>query len=348
MRQYILEEFPAPRNISGEELPYHTQKEIFPPGTIVTAILTSREDRVPPEVSWCSTKIDIKLVIPKPKFPYQEELFFRIIEYLPPPRDRYLVERADKPNLVFLPSHQEDKEVDIVLDEEMLEALMEEELWAELRIRKKNSRKLKKSLEANEISVEEYSDGIDAIQKEYHKAKELARKKYSLGQNVKTRCRLCTHSYVIPKSEFLKVGDIITIKRKNIHLIKDNSPAKITFDIPRYLTTWSGNLLPPSARNYVSIGHLVRCGVRIGDGCGAFYFVLVDRLSDDQFLGVFVSLYVMDDFWDNYVGTYSIIKKEYISEIPHDFMENKGIQSVIENLKRNYGLAVTGYTAFED
>ncbi|KXN65047.1 hypothetical protein CONCODRAFT_74494 [Conidiobolus coronatus NRRL 28638] len=348
MRQYILEEFPAPRNISGEELPSHMQKEIFPPGTVVTAILTSREDRVPPEVSWCSTKIDIELVNPKPKIPYQEELFFRIIEYLLPPRDRYLVERVDKPNLVCLPTHQEDKEVDIVLNEEMLEALMGEELWDGLRIRKNNSRILKKSLEANEISVEEYSNRIDAIQEEYNKAKELARKKYNLGQNVKTRCRLCTHSYVITKSEFLKVGDTMTIKRKNIHFIKDIIPTKIIFDIPRYLTTWSGNLLPPSARNYISIGHLVRCGIRIGDDCGAFYFVLVDRLPDDQFLGVFVSLYVMDDFWYNYVGTYSVIKKEYVSEIPHDFMENKPIQSVIEKLKRNYGLTVTGYTAFED
>lgn len=385
MRPYVLHEFSEPTLPSGEPLASGMSDKnavVFPVGTIVSLVLESRDKRKASK--WCTDSYpsveidDEELTRDLPAITRSEELFFRIVEYLPRPRDRYVVERIDHGAFIYAPMvddcfgllgnhgrRNRGAEISLQVSNAELQnkffPLNEDTLYQARRILDRAQGDLRKG----KITQEEFEVRRAKAKQEYTETKALLRAerdvKYPIGSTVKIRIVPVEEEAVHETSAFLQGGDQITCKRKNIHFVGEPGTSFHVYqpkekDFPKAwcVTTWGGQLLDPSVRNLVGRGHLVRavCAYHFSSWrCETVnYFSIVDVLADDCVLGVLRAYYTAGWGEDmlHLIGKYFIIRRDAISEIPHMWPENGSLEAPVNaaKLSSNF-LAVTGISAMK-
>lgn len=383
MRPYVLHEFPVATLPSGEPVSdiHHDGSNILPAGTIVSLVLESRDKHKASKWFTCHYPVveiqDESLIQNLPAQTRSEELFFRIVEYLPRPRDRYVVQRIYTSPYIYAPlvdthvaspNHgREDgsgTEISIQLVTAELRnryfPLDEDVLWQARSCVIKAHRELRKG----KISQEQFQDRHAQAKKEYADIRDNLRAerdaKYPIGSTAKLRIEPAEETVLHKTSAFLQGGDQITCKRKNIHHVGEPGTCVQVCqptDSPRAwcVTTWNGTLLDTSVRQLVTRGHLVRAVCMFHFSDGPFqtvkYFSIVDVLPDGTLLGV-LRAYYCDSFWEeemlDLIGKYFIIHRDAISEIPHTWPGNESLERPVEAAKQEGALAVTGIFAADD
>ncbi|ORZ32053.1 hypothetical protein BCR44DRAFT_1502287 [Catenaria anguillulae PL171] len=347
MRQYTLQEFSTAKTLMGQ--PFTASSDILPNGTFISMILVGRTPEAPTGFTlWAMNHFK-----PTSSISYTEELFFQILSYEPAPRDRYHVERVPGPfgtdSRVFHPKLTKGYDWSttttlhgVTLNRKLYEVLLEEEVYAEQRQLRGAKHKLKSKLATGDISHDEY-------------VTELAGPSRPTIKNV--TLTVDDKQWTSLESRFLKLGDRITAKRKNVHLVfspKDQPAGNVqtsAFYQAKFLTTWGGTLLDrESALKLIGPGNLVRVATK---EVGAVYFAImgIDRskpLLAQSAFGVLLDYYLtMDDQLER-VGEYWQFPLSSIIEVPESWAENASITKSLLQLKQAKGLAVTGMTAVDD
>ena len=350
MRLYNIEEYANPRTTSGVDL----EPEILEPGTIICMQLSSRE-RFPATHAHYDAQSSVKIETLNidgdiPSFCRVEQVFFKVLEYLTPPRDRYVVECI---NWVFnggvFPIKQDRKErtLKVALTPDIRNHLLDGvdfKVWTHKR--KLNTVKTKKmaKLEAGLITIEEYNEICNEAMQKYEAAKiEQAEEsaKYTIGEmtGVKMSFSLDCEDF---KGQFINSGDRITAKRKNVQLVyrPEILQPLIVKSSPTYVTNWNGRILNAKVRDIITVGNIVRV---LTEECGCVY-MHITRDMGAQFEGIMMPTYLINGE-DRWIGYYYIFPRTAISEVPQGWgIVNTKMESLIKKYYSDLGLGMTGMT----
>jgi hypothetical protein len=340
MRLYTLKEFSKMKTTRGEVCGSAT--DILPRGSIVSLVLETREGSAPtgfyfPGGKYVSfTEVEVQGHIPNTAC-RAEELFFEIVDYVPPPKDRYVVKRVNWPvGIVMYPMHSDVKDITVRLKLKLSPALrehfVEEELYTPAREHKRRVRKLEKQLNKEEITLDVFEEQCKLSKQAYLELKESILAQLVAGGLKEVNCTMCDKErglYCDHESAFLKIGDQITAKRKNVHLVKDDTAASLTVVEGGSLFTWNGCALDPYVLKYIAVGHVVRLSVKHSIGWSGMY-VLVVETTGESCEGVILDIYLIMEFDIKLIGTHVKFQKKDIIEIPHQWPNNKNIELLVE------------------
>ena len=354
MRLYTLEEYAEPRSISGVQL----NSELLNPGTVICMQLYSRERFKATNAHFHHNQTTIPLSTLRiegeiPSFNRVEEVFFKILDYTEPPRDRYKVECVNRIfNGGVFPIEQDKKEktLKVALTPEIRTYLLEEvsyDVYAMKREINKLKTKSMAKLEAGKISLEEYNHQYAEAVKKYDEASlklEKESDKYVLGDfyDIKLSFSLDCDDF---KSQFINVGDVITAKRKNVKLVVDDSiPQPLQIEsYPRYVTNWSGRILNPKVREIISVGNKVRIATIGPYGC---VYMHVTRDMGDNLEGILMPTYLISNDQQDLIGYFFTFSRSAIIEVPEGWGPvNTAMGPQLKKYYTPVGFSATGATA---
>ena len=344
MRQYKLQEFTFITPFIDPFNPVDSFT-IIPDGSIVSIVLENGQMMTPTHFTifgineYKST--DFQDVVVEKCLLYTEQLFVKIIMYIKE-RDRYLVSVVDFVDVVDAVTSTKKRKVTMVITNQLLEYLNSDYYCQNNRKKFKMTKWMEKLIK-DRLTLSEYNN---LVQIEDDKEKELRKNNpYRLGDDIELEITLESDFYS-KESQFLKIGDEITIKRKNVkHLVNAESYSGLDFVISTYLTDWSGIWLNRDILKHVDIGNIVRV---IADVNGTsnwqfcVYMVLVKKLNSNSFLGIIQDTYLLDESMLKYAGQYHVLSVDHIIEVPLNWSRNVNLNKIAKNFYLNIQFNHTG------
>ena len=365
MRLYHLQEYDTLYDIDGQQLPFEAYSHLKTPNVICSLkLIAKRGDQI--------QTLDSGETLSKPiTQPYAEEVFFKIISYIPV-KDRYLVEMIDffgggKVWRVDTISYR--VEVEGIVNEDIQRRDNEEKvdkLYIE-RYKGKDDNEIKAIKEQYKLGDINKDDCRRLIRKLRFKREKGLRRELmengdtlTIGDKINKSVYLSRGGKLISESTWLKPGHKITCKLKNVHYLPLRFNAGLEyleayktftykFVTPRFLTTWSGKLLPAHLRDLIQVGNIIRCHLKCKNkangsmvSCAAVYLRVVSMLESEELIGVLDEIYPL--FSDEFIHeSMFVFKREMICEIPESFEGNERIQSLVNKEAKTEGLCPTGW-----